>query len=1386
LRAYQTYYFLRFTFICILLLQFNYSGTSQVVKDKHILKINTTQGLSHNIIYDIVQDKNGFIWIATQDGLNKFDGYEFRKFRFNANDSNSISGNYIKSLFVDKSDRLWISSRYGLNLFDQHTEQFIHFTLQDDHELDITKVTSSSDGGLWVSNYAGGFHYFDIETRQFTSFNTANLPIGSNFVMTIIEDSYNFVWIGTEDYGVQVFKNHDGELIPAIKLNNRLDNLNISRTEVLFEDINSNIWIGTRMGIVFYNRLLDELFLIKSTQSLYGLSGNIILDISQDYEGNILIGTQEGGLDILSRDQIKANNPESFQFRKISFGSEDYQLSYRSVQSIFEDRDKNLWLGTFGNGINLIPHEQPRFRRIKHNPQNPSSINFNKVWGICEDQKGNLWIGTDGQGLNKYDFSTGVAKHYKCGNELGSLSDDAVLSALCDSKGRLWFGTYAGGLNLYVAATDNFQVFDLASIDAVGTNDIRCIYESKSGLIWLGTNGGGLIKLNPDNLTFESILPEADGIGAFDIRSIAEDKEGGLWLGTYGVGLFYYHPERKIVKHFKYDRINGGRLKCNIIYSLLYDQDSEKLWIGGSQSGGLNLLDLKKYLFSVYDEKYGLTNLNIHGIEKDGQGRIWVSTNGGISVFDPETEKFSNYDKLDGVQSKEFADGSVLKSKIHNIICFGGSDGLNYFWPEQIIDSNEDIPLLITGFNIHNKSTTINNQEKGKTELAAMDWKDDQVILHHKENNFTIEFAGLYYSNPQKIKYQYMLEGTDADWNNLGTQRSVTFRDLRAGDYSFKVRASNGDGIWPQSSKSLDIVVYPPPWKSWWAITLYSILALGLVTWIYFYNLKEAKIRHNLVLEKKLRAQEHDLHEERIRFFTNISHELRTPLMLLLNPLEDLVLKESPHTSRGKIFNTMYRSANKLLNLINTLLEFRKTETGKLKLSISKGNMASFVEEICIAFQELASKKNITLDFRSEINDTENWFDSEKLEMILNNLLTNAIKNTPAGGSVKVSLLLTEDTDTQKSVMEISIKDTGVGIPTEHIEKIFDRFYQVKGASVDTGTGIGLALTKRLIALHKGKITVKSKVQEGTEFIIELPQGKENYTDEEITSKTTKNNISSTIQELEDSDTNYSDALSKVVSLSEEKQKILVVEDNAEIRNYLTDLLHKHFIVTEAQDGEQGLKIARKEHPDLILSDIMMPNMNGVDFCKTVKGEFQTSHIPVILITANQTHKIHIDSLEVGADAYLTKPFKLDVLITRIYNLLKSRKKLKEYYLNKFNGKTNGQETSLTKDEEFLLAVKRILNENMVNTDFSITTLHEELGMSRTVFYNKIKSLTSLSPIDLVRQIRLKRAAELLVTGKYKVYEVMFQVGFSDEKHFRHLFKKQFNMTPTQYISYES
>lgn len=1366
-------------------LLFLFEAYGQYENDRYIRKINSSDGLSHNIVYDFAQDENGFIWIATQDGLNRYDGYEFKTYRFDATDPNSISGNYIRSIFIDENNTLWVSSRYGLNKYNPDADNFTSYTLPEGDELDITNISPSSHGGLWISNYAGGFHHFNTSQNTFTSYNTQNFSLGSNFVMTIHEDSYHFVWVGTENYSVQVFENKDGELIPVDNINNQLSKVNTNRVETIFEDINSNIWIGTRKGIILYHRALEKVYHILESNSPSGLSDNIILDIEQDYLGNLLIGTQEGGIDILSQEQLKANNPASFKFTKILEGVEDNQLSYRSIQAVFEDKNKNIWLGTFGNGINIIPHKQPKFKLIKHIPTNPTSINFNKVWGICEDKDGHLWIGTDGKGLNKYNFKTKEAIHYLPSNKKGSLSDNAVLSALCDSKGRLWFGTYAGGLNRYSSKTNTFETIEIGKDKTIGTNDIRCIHESEDGYIWLGTNAGGLVKLNPNTNKFESVFVESENAGAFDIRAITEDNNSGLWLGTYGAGLFYYHPKTKITKHFQFDRRKEGSLKCNIIYSLLYDEQSNLLWIGGSQNGGLNVLDLDKYIFTVYDESDGLSNKNIHAIEKDKKGRLWLSTNEGISMFNPAAKSFSNYNKLDGVQSKEFSDGSVLRSKKHKIICFGGSEGLNYFSPDLLVNSDEEIPLILTELTVYNNSAKNKSSDENDELRFTSLWKTPKVDLDHKQSSFSIQFAGLFFSNPQQIQYQYMLEGTDKNWNDLGSQRIVTFRNLKSGDYIFKVRASNEDGVWPNSFQSIDIIVNPPPWKSWWAIMIYTILVGSIIAWLYFYNLREAKIRHNLVLEKKLRAQEHEMHEERIRFFTNISHELRTPLMLLLNPLEDLVSKESPGTSKGKVYATMYRSANKLLNLINTLLEFRKTETGKLKLSVSNTNISTFIEEICIAFQGLAEKKNIKLEYASITKELLCWFDPDKMEMILNNLLSNAIKNTPEGNKIKVSVNTEPLNDNQAEFIKISVKDSGVGIPSDQLDKIFDRFYQVKGTSVNSGTGIGLALTKRLVEIHHGSITVNSEPQNGSEFIVHLPLDKSVFSIDEISETKGVSSINTTVNFSDESADNISNALSKISSISDDKKKILIIEDNTDIRAYLVDLLQKDFIIHEAIDGEEGLKKARKELPDLILSDIMMPKMNGVELCKTVKGEFQTSHIPIILITANQTHNTHIDSLEVGADAYLTKPFKPDVLITRIYNLLKSRQKLRDYYLKKFQGNSVEKEGSLNPEEEFLLQVKKILIENMSNSDFSITTLHEELGMSRTVFYNKIKSLTNLSPLDLIRQVRLAKAGELLLTKKFKVYEVMFQVGFSDEKHFRQLFKKHFGMTPTEYMNRE-
>lgn len=1358
---------------------------SQPDLNRYIKKINSDDGLSHNIVNDIVQDGKGFMWIATHDGLNRFDGYEFKVYRFNPGDSTSILGNYIKSLFVDQNDNLWISTRYGLNLYNAKQDNFSGFTLDQNEDLDITKIVASNDGGLWISNYTGGFLYFDPESKSFIKYNIENQALPTNFIMSIHEDMDDILWVGTGDYGVLVFKHANNRLDVFGELTDKLNAIDIKQIEEIFEDINGNIWIASRQGLLFYHRSLNEFFHIQKTNEPFGLSGNIILDIRQDYQGNLLIGTQEGGLNILSQDQLKANHPRTFIFSKILPGSERHNLSYRSIQSIYEDKDQNIWLGTFGNGINLIPRVQPKFKLLKHDVQNSNAIKFDRIWGICEDKDGLLWIGTDGMGLNRCNLITGENKHYHSGNKYGDLSDNAILCALCDSKGRLWFGTYAGGLNLYNRKTDSF--IHLKVEDDKGgltVNDIRCIFESENGEIWLGTNGAGLMKLNTDLFTFQNIIPETAGFSAFDIRAIAQDNSGALWLGTYGAGLFYYHPGTGETKHFEFDRVNSGTLKCNIIYSLLFDKEKNHLWIGGSQNGGLNLLNLNDFTFSLFDHNNGLANDIIHAIEKNSKGKLWVSTNAGISLFDPDVKEFTNYNKLDGIQEKEFSNGSVLKSSIHHIICFGGTAGLNYFNGDNIEKYKDETPVLITDLKIYNKDVSVKSSKNSDSPLLNTILFTESIELNHKQNNFTLGFSGFHYSNPDKIKYQYKLEPADQDWNNLQYQKSVAFQNIKAGEYHFKVRASNEDGLWSDTYESLLLTIKPPPWKSWWAYVIYSLLLASLIIWIYYYNLKEAKMRHNLILEKKLRTQEHDMYEERIRFFTNISHELQTPLMLLINPLEELITKESINTSLGRTFNVMYRSANSLLQLINTLLEFRKTETGNLKLYSGKYNIVEQVEENSIAFKGMAAKKNVELSFEADYKVIEAWFDREKLEMILNNILSNAIKNTYENKRIIVSV--TKDPNSSIEYPEghitILIKDEGKGIPEDEIDKIFERFYQVKGVNNIGGTGIGLALTKRLVELHKGSIHVESKLNQGTSFFIYLPLGNSHLTEEELISELLDTRTIRTTFFDEGNTDSISVLLEKLSSLSPEKRKILVIEDNEEIRFYLSDLLKDHFIIEEAADGISGLEKARQFHPALIISDIMMPELDGLELCQILKSELETSHIPILLITANLAHHIHINSFEVGADAYITKPFKPDLLLSRIYNLLKSRDKLRDYYLHKFKSGYVSERKSLNKDEEFLIKVNGLIHRNLNNSDFSITQLHETLGISRTVFYNKIKSLTNYSPIDLIRHIRLKRAAELLHTREYRVYEVMREVGFNDEKHFRQLFKNQFGVLPSEYI----
>lgn len=1344
--------------------------------NKYILKINSSQGLSHNVVYDIKQDNHGFIWIATQDGLNRYDGYGFKVFKFNPEDSTSISDNYIKSIYFDAECNLWISTRYGLNLFNPANNSFRQFQFGTGGELDITKIIGSSYGGLWIGNYLGGVYYFDPVD---TLFRLVTPPEHLQYpVMTVMEDKTQKLWIGTGGQGVIVYNLEHNKAVTDSLLTSEFTRLRLKFIETIFSDYYDNIWIGTHEGLILYKSESGEIFRFLNTSNQNSIGGDIILDINQDSKGNLLIGTQEGGLSVLSADQIVSGDPSDYKFERLIQGTDNYNLSYRSVQAVFEDRDKNIWLGTYGNGLNLIPFSQPKFDIIRYSSNTPGYLSLDKVWGMCEDNEGFLWIGTDGMGLNKIEPKSGRVSHYTSGTDTRSLSDNAVLSALCDSRGRLWFGTYAGGLNLFDVETRSFLNVNLNIKDETNlVKDIRCIFEDSDGIIWIGTNGNGLRKLNPENLSVEAFFPMVADYSSTDIRAITQDNNGILWLGTYGGGLVAFDPDSKTAARYAFDRFSQGTLKCNIIYALQFDKERDCLWIGGSQYGGLNKFDLSTRTFTVYDEKHGLSNNNIHAIAADFKGRIWVSTNTGISLFMPEETKFINYNRLDGVQAKEFSDGSVIKSKYGNLIYFGGSDGLNYFDPEKIGISTDTISVLITEINVLTRPEIRKSVLDGTNQSSP-----GKVILEHTQNVFSIGFSGIYYSNPEKITYQYKLEEEDQNWINLGNLQSVTFRNLKPGSYNFMVRASNEDGVWSEIYDSLEIIIKPPFWKTWWAYAGYTLLFVIIVLWVYFYNLKEAKIRHSLIMEKKMRVQEHEMNEEKLNFFTNISHEIRTPLMLLLNPLEDLVTKESRNTELGRTLNSMYRSANSLLQLINMLLEFRKMEKGKLVLNPAKKNIVEQIKENCIAFKGLVEKKKISLSFTSEKEEISVWFDKDKLEMIINNLLSNAVRSTGINKNIHVSIKTKkEKTDSfPNGSLIIEVKDEGKGIPADKLDKIFEMFYQVRGFGESGGTGIGLTLTKKLVELHKGTIEVVSELNKGTTFTVNLPLGDAHLSELEKSGRSLSGDPSHSYIQSSNIDLTGK-ALDKIATLSKDKKKILVIEDDDEIRAYFCDLLKDYFIIDHADNGLTGLEKVRNFLPNLVISDIMMPGIDGVELCRTIKSDIATSHIPVLLITASVSHHIHIDSMEVGADAYITKPFKPDLLISRIYNLLISREKLRDYYISKLRDGFIPEDKSMSRDEEFLMSVYRIINRNLENSDFSITQLHEELLLSRTLFYNKIKSLTNYSPIELIRQIRLRKAADLLLTKKYKVFEVMIKVGFNDEKHFRQLFKNQYGVTPTEY-----
>ncbi len=1326
-----------------------------------ITQLGIEQGLSNNNVMSITQDKDGFLWFATEEGLNKFDGSRFINYYKHMN---RISGNELNHIYADPEEPvIYIATqRAGMNAYNYEKDRLIVFTHDwtNPNSLvtnDVTCISPAADGNLWLSTYHWGIEYFNKQTQEFTHYNTNTIPeLPSNNTWTVIDDGNGQIYIGHVNQGMSIISLKD----KTVK-NFRYDPTNPKSipgniVNCIYKDRNNNIWVGTDQGVALYNSETEQF--LPLNKSLGGLPSSPIFDICQFDDNKLWIATELNGIYIIDLKQHIFMSPERLSVEHINVGSNKYSLSNPTVRSIFQDSFKNVWVGTYGGGINFIGHTPPLFSTHSYSPiiEDKNSLNNRMVLSLCTDADNRLWIGTDGGGINIFDKGKRVTIFNE---EKKNINHNSIVSLFRDSRDNIWIGTFMAGVNYYDNSSKKFQPVNLNQLP---NHDARCFYEDEKNNLWIGTSIGIFVldintkrKLHYYNVS-NSPIPENI------IRSIERDTDGNMWIGTFGQGLGVCTPDMKYIAHF--DEYNGF---CSNSINDIFRDSRNDIWV--ATGDGLVRFQTKDSIqYQVFGREDGIYNTYIRAVTEDNQGNIWFSTNAGISCYVPEQQHFLNYNYFDKTPMGNFTNSSATKDK-NGVIYFGSINGARYFDPFAVLNQCEVPPVMITEMKIYEGQSA----RKDNNAISFYGKDNKNINLNYKQNTFSIAFNVQDYSQVNQVDYAYRLKGLDDSWYTV-TENTIMFRNIPPGKYDFEVRARIRNQEWSDEINTLPIRITPPVWLSWWAKTFYIISACGIVFFLLYSYKKRVDMKSSYELEKKNHEQEQELNNERLRFYTNITHELRTPLTLILGPLEDLQKDEELLPKQQKKISVIHDSAIRLLNLINQILEFRKTETQNKKLCVGKGNLASLVMEIGLRYKELNQKTNVEFLVSVEKDPVSLYFDKEIVTMILDNLVSNAVKYTEKG-NIDISLYITRKGDTDYA--EIKVSDTGQGIPAEELPKIFDRYYQVKNERQASGTGIGLSLVKNLVNLHEGEIRVESTPDKGTSFYFSLlmhniyPNALHTDSDTEK-----ENNNTEEVEAME---------IIKDITGPGEKSILLLVEDNPDICEYIVDSFSDSFEVVTAAEGEAGCKAAFAHIPDIIVSDIMMPGMNGISFCKIVKQDVRTSHIPVIMLTAKDSLQNKEEGYLAGADSYLTKPFSASLLKSRIHNLLESRRKLAAQFSSNFSisDKSALLHESLTQlDNEFIQRLTQIIEEYLEFEKVDVAYLADKLCMSKSTLYRKVKALTGISTNEYVRKIKMQNAEKLLLEGKYTISEVAFRVGINSAVYFRQCFKEEFGSSPSEYL----
>jgi signal transduction histidine kinase/ligand-binding sensor domain-containing protein/DNA-binding response OmpR family regulator len=1345
--------------------------------------LTVDNGLSHTDTKAIKQDKLGFIWIATLFGLDKYDGYSIKPFYNDLHPQENASRNRVRDLYPDADGKIWLATESGIQCFDSRFNRYIDISpeLADQAHWGFTNITELPNGNMLALSDHG---ISELRVNKNKLFNEPLIYPSKTIFTSIVIDRDQHVWL-TSNNALWILDHN--EIREKFVFDERTRSGNISKA--YFDNLHHLFLVG-REKIYFTDEPLDQVLINSdklielNTLKTLEPPKTVIRDIVQDKHRNYWISTDKGLLFYDAHLRFS---------QMIDSKSNPNGLNTNHIEKLFIDKSQCLWICSYGGGVNYIDLNAKLFYTLQHIPDQENSLSGNHIRALIDEGGQNLWIGTNENGLNCYNYKNKKFIHFNT-TSIPALKSNVITCLAFDAQNNLWVGTDNG---VEILSKDRRHLVYPTGYNSFPNYQIESLAADRYGQMWFSSSEKQMGVITQNKGVF-SVHYMGDALFIYP----DPDRPEVYASSNHGLIHFYLNNDGSIAKTYTYQTNNSNSsLSSNYIYPIARYSDSS-LCVG-TIGGGLNFIVIKpdgNYKATVFGEKYHIFN-DVESIQLDDHKHIWM---GGreLEEFDPQTHGVVHYNKNDGLQGNSFKIGASCKGKDGKLY-FGGINGLNYFFPDSIkINSLPATPVL-TDFVIHNNSLADEHTVSGQNPIKASICYSNHIQLNYLQNNFSIYFSALHFANPLKCLYRYKLAGFDKDWIYTdGSNPVASYNNLDYNNYRFVVEASNNDGIWSKDKAVVSIVITPPWWKSTVAKLFYSFLLVSALAGIYIYQARWFRLKREIAIREveegkreELHKQREDLYKQQLEFFTNVSHEFRTPLTLISGPLENL-LKENLNSAYRQTLQIMSRNAKRLTNLINELMNFTKVSDGIIKLQIEPVNLNEFIVQLSDEFHDFAINKSIRFSVVKPVKMEAVYIDLNIVEKILYNLLNNAFKYTTEAGSIILEVFFdwpafkpaysTEfkllNQFRAKNYMYFRVADTGIGISKESIGQLFDRYYRV--STDHLGSGVGLALVKSLTFLHKGDIFIYSERHKGTEIVIGLPWGESNY---EALEKAPQIMMqpNAKIEKLDNS-VLYSNNMVIPGTNARKKtavttQHILLVEDNEDLRAFLTGILEEHYHIYEATNGRRGLEIAIDSVPDLIISDIMMPEMNGIALCKEIKQNFETSHIPFMLLSAKDALETKLEGLGFGADYYFSKPLSTQQLLLTIKNLFEQKEKLKSRYIKDYYAEASDLVHS-TIDKNFLGKLITVIENNIEKYDLDVDYLSHEMNVSRTKLYQKIQSVTGQPAGEFIRTVRLKKAAYIMTHEDISLSALIDRIGMQSSSNFAKIFKKEFGMLPSEFL----